>query len=194
MPTALIRRIRLASLALAASLAAGPTLSADLPGETYLRSITLGSSLTQSVDRMGHQGYELADGTPAPVDIWYRRRWTDLHVDFLTQLRPDFGILWGVSLGEAGPKYRIDPALRLGLIWQIVQRPDRDLTLSANVTLGGRLREFPCLADYGEIGGTQPVNCRYAASVLPPEETLQYLVDEAPADRLEIRLSYTIRF
>lgn len=48
------------------------------------------------------------------------------------------------------------------------------------------------MADYGEIGGMQEVNCRLAAEPIPPNETLQYLVNEP--GRNESRLSVTFEY
>jgi len=60
--------------------------------------------------------------------------------------------------------------------------------------IGGHLRERACTADYGEIGGVQRVNCRLAATPLEPRETLQYLWDERPGDRLQASVGLMFRF
>ena len=76
-----------------------------------------------------------------------------------------------------------------------VPAPSLITTLSLTVSgiFGGRLTESPCEADYGDIGGIQTVNCRLAASVLAPEETLKYLMNAAP-NRLSLSLSFSGSF
>lgn len=114
-------------------------------------------------------------------------------MDLLTQINENVGVLWGVSTGEWGEKYVIEPSLRLGLIAQVQPKPNAALSLTVTTNLGGRLLEQPCEADYGEIGGIQPVNCRLAASVLEPAETLSYLLD-VPPNRFNITLRYAASF
>ena len=60
--------------------------------------------------------------------------------------------------------------------------------------LGGTLHEKSCSADYGQIGGVQEVNCRLAASTLPPAETLRYLLNEKPYNHNQVSLMLTWRF
>jgi hypothetical protein len=50
------------------------------------------------------------------------------------------------------------------------------------------------VADYGDIGGVQSVNCRLAASELPPQETLKHLFNQAPHDRVTLNFRYSINF
>ncbi|MFD1808467.1 hypothetical protein ACFSHQ_11075 [Gemmobacter lanyuensis] len=123
---------------------------------------------TDYVTGFARGGYELSDGTPIRMRPWYRAGLRDLNVTLLTSITPDFGVMWGMGLGDRGPKYRINPSLRLGLIWQTRVGRDSWLTLRATTDLGGRIRERPCTADYGDLGGVQPVNCRLAASPCRP--------------------------
>lgn len=53
---------------------------------------------------------------------------------------------------------------------------------STFVPFGGRLKEKICIADYGDIGGVQRVNCRLEATELEPKETLKYLFNERKKD------------
>jgi hypothetical protein len=64
--------------------------------------------------------------------------------------------------------------------------------LTIQTLLGGRLREKSCTADYEEEGISE-VNCRLAASLLPPEETLNYLLDVSAQTetRITLRLQYS---
>ena len=181
---------------LAAALALGPTASqaGQFWDNTYMVGLTLGNSLSQTVDQLGTGGYELSDGTQVDFAPWYQRQWTDLHLTMLTQYSPDFGLLWGLSAGESGPKYRIYPGFQLGLLWQVFHNGNSSLTLSVSAAVAGNLEEFPCTADYGAIGGIQQVNCRLAATSLPPKDTLQYLVQAPSPDNGLVSLTYSLRF
>lgn len=161
---------------------------------TSLLDIRMGGDLNDIVRDISRGRYELSDGTPVHFRDWYNSRWTNLEVDFLTQISDDFGILWGVGTGERGKKYRIKPSVRLGAIKQFRTSEYGYLTFQATVTLGGDLKEKACIADYGEIGGVQKVNCRLAASPLPPKETLPYLLDEEPYDAIFASINYALRF
>lgn len=181
-------------LAACLSLAPMPLRANEFWDVTYLVGLTQGSSLTALVDRMSQGGYELSDATPVSFGRWYRRRWTDLHLDMMTQLSPRVGLLWGLSSGESGPKYQIHPGVKIGMIWQIYQNGNSALTLSLSTVIGGNLVEFPCIADYGAIGGVQKVNCRLAATPIPPKDTLKYLVRAQSPYMGQALLTYTIRF
>jgi hypothetical protein len=189
-----IRGARALGLAAVFAWAGTPGHAGEFWDNTYLLNLTLGSSLTEDVEKLSTGGYELADGTPVNFQYWYQRTWTDLHLQMLTQLSPDFGILWGLSAGESGPKYTIYPGVTFGVLWQIFQNGNSNLTLSLSTVRGGNLEELPCFADYGAIGGVQEVNCRLAASPIPPAQTLQYLVREISPDTGVVSLTYTIRF
>jgi hypothetical protein len=190
----LVRTTLALGLAAASGLAATTAGASEFWDNTYVVGITQGSSLTEEVDRLGAGGYELSDGTKVNFQDWYGRQWTDVHVEMLTELTKDFGVVWGLSSGESGPKYKIYPGLQIGLMWQIFQNGNSDLTLSVTEAIGGNLVELPCVADYGAVGGVQEVNCRLAATSLPPQETLQYLVNMPSPDAGLVSLSYTIRF
>jgi hypothetical protein len=146
-----------------------------------LVDIGQGRGLSDAAASLGLGGYELADGTQVRFSDWYHSDFPELHADFLTQITEDFGIIWGVGTGERGQKYSIDPSLRLGFIAQVHPNQNAVLSLTVNTTFGGKLAEETCNADYGEIGGVQEVNCRLAASELPPQETLQYLASTSPS-------------
>ncbi|MCW3782195.1 hypothetical protein OM960_11400 [Defluviimonas sp. CAU 1641] len=161
---------------------------------TQLVDARAGTSLSDIARQLGTGGYELSDGSPVAFSDWYSSSWTDLRLTWVTQVSQNFGVYWGFGTGERGPKYEIEPSLKLGLI--VLQPVSRNgmLSLSATTVIGGAFNEGTCTADYGAIGGTQTVNCRLAASVLPPEETLAYLVHEKPADRFELILRYRLSF
>lgn len=163
-------------------------------GSTRLVELRQGGELSQQAAGMRQGGYETAQGQWVDMARWYRTRWTDTHVGFMTQLDPRWGLLWGFSTGEQGSKYRIAPSLKLGLVHVVQPTRDSELSLRWTTTLGGSLRERACTADYGAIGGVQAVNCRLAASTLAPADTLAYLVRAAPRDRHTLSIEYRIRF
>jgi len=153
-----------------------------------------GTGQSRKVRGLSRQQFELADGLPADVRGWFSASWTDTELSFLTPLRRDTGIVWGFSTGERGPKYRIDPSVHLGFRYLNTMGPRTWWSFQLTTWLGGRLRERSCTADYGEIGGVQEVNCRLAASELPPAETLAYLINERPDNRTRITWRFSHDF
>lgn len=172
----------------------GPVQASDLVERTHLIGVDLGTSLSDIPRTTRSSGYELSDGTPVRFDRWYRERVPNLQIDFLTEITSDLGLLWGVGTGEYGEKYRIDPSLRVGLLYTRPVGRNGVLSLRLTTRLGGRLRERACTADYGDIGGVQRVNCRLAATPLEPSETLDFLWDEKPGDRLQASIGLVFRF
>lgn len=186
----------LAPLAAALVLAGGsaPARAYDAVDQTFFLGFKQGSRLSEQVYKLGIGSYELSGGGNVDFRRWYGQRWTDMRADFMTQLSKGAGILWGVSTGEWGQKYRIAPGFRVGVILQTEPTPTSSIGISFTTILGGRLREKSCVADYGDIGGVQEVNCRLAASTLQPAETLKYLVNMKPPDRHWVGLRYQARF
>lgn len=161
---------------------------------TYLVEVKQGSQLSMLARTLGSGGFETATGGRVDFRPWYSARWMDASITWMTQLTPNFGILHGVGTGERAQKYEIAPSLKLGVVWQTQTGRNAFLGVRATTTLGGELREKPCVADYGQIGGVQAVNCRLAASLLPPEQTLDYLVSQKPPDRHQVNVMFTWRF
>ncbi|WP_101048120.1 hypothetical protein [Macromonas nakdongensis] len=159
---------------------------------THLIDIQQGSALSRTVRGLGSGGFELAGGSAVGFQDWYRTRWTDLSLTWMTQVTENFGFIFGASTGERGPKYTIRPGLKLGMVVQTRVARDAVLSLRVTTVLGGRLKEKSCTADYGDIGGVQAVNCRLAASTLAPADTLQYLLNQKPGN--QVSLSLTWRF
>ncbi len=138
-------------------------------------------------------GYELAGGEYQSFKNWYRSETPAISVEGLTQIRSNLGINWGVSSGEFGEKYVIDPALKLGFTYVEQLSKDTDFSFAAYRFFGGGLREKKCIASYGELGASEPVNCRLAATLLAPKETLKYLIRDQDLD-WGIRLSFATKF
>lgn len=161
---------------------------------TYLVELVQGSNLTVKVRANLGAGFEMSGGGWLSFRDWYHSRWTDMRATWMTEVSPNLGVLWGASTGEAGEKYRIDPSVKLGFVYQRSLGKRALFSLRAATIFGGRLRERACTADYGEIGGVQQVNCRLAATPLDPAETLKYLYSDKPADKDSVTMQYTYFF
>lgn len=189
----LIRRLTLALVTLSGLLSQGASANAFLEN-TYLLNVTHRYHLSEIAMKLGDGGYELANGAFVDFRRWYEPKWIDVEFHMLTQLSDDFGILWGFSTGEWGEKYKIDPAFKVGAIAQRRFSPWSSMSFSATYLFRGRFNEKSCVADYGDIGGVQAVNCRLAASVAEPSETLEYLVKAKPRDKLWFGAKYQLTF
>jgi hypothetical protein len=183
-------------LALACALLIFPTFaqSQELWDRTFVLDIRTGSSRSEIATSFARGGYELDDGTPVDLGDWYTANFPDFNVQFLTSLDTDFGVIWGFSTGERGEKYRIHPGFWLGFIYRYKITTLMDLSLSAVTMLGGDFIEYDCVGDWPAFGGEQKVNCRLAATPLPPRETLRYLVRERGFRETRATLRYEIRF
>ena len=151
-------------------------------------------NLSSLADRFSRQTGGLSDGSRYSFSRYYTSDFKDLRFTMLSPINPNFGILWGFGTGEGGAKYHIEPSLKFGFLASEPVGDDGLLSLSVTTVLGGYFREGSCTANYGAIGGVQEVNCRMADSILPPSETLDYLVNQAPGDQLSISLRYRLRF
>ena len=189
--------VRTASLlALISSATAGMLFELPPYTQTHWVGVQFGTPHSQQMLNISRQGYELSNGQLVTFDRWYRSRWKDLQLTFMTQLTPQWGVLWGLGTGEQAPKYKIDRSWQLGLIFQQPLGAQSVWSVRATTRLGGRLREKTCTASYSIEGYQQPqsVNCRLAASVLKPEDTLNHLINEAPRDRFLLNIRYEHRF
>ena len=190
-------RVRASARVVAAALLAvlcQPACANVLVDSTFFLGLKQGTRLSQEVERMGRGGYELDKGAFVDFQRFYRQWWIDTRFDFMTQLNEGVGVLWGVSTGESGPKYRIAPGFKLGMIFQYKPTPASTLSFSFSGILGGRLREKTCRALYGEEADWVTVNCRLAASPLPPSDTLKYVVNMKPPEWGWLGLRYEARF
>ena len=159
---------------------------------TSLIDMHQGSPLSDRARSLGDGGYELQSGSWVSFNQWYHASWVDLHVDFLTQLTENTGILWGFGTGEKAEKYSIAPSFKLGFLTQTHPTASSTLSFSLTSTIGGNLNEKPCVADYGDLG-TYSVNCRLAATEMAPEQTLKYLVNAKP-ETMRLWLNYRVTF
>jgi hypothetical protein len=169
-------------------------LASDFLGGANLIDISMGSSRSRIALDMSIGGYELADGTQIDFEGWYTPSFPDISFTFLSEITPSLGLAWGVSIGERGEKYTIDPGLWLGVIYRVPLDRHASLVFSALTMVGGNFRESSCLADYGGIGGVQRVNCRLAATQIPPADTLQFLVNVPGTQETRFSLRYEVRF
>ena len=181
---------RRAAFLLCAVLGVSPAAAQEMT--TSIVDVHQGSSLSDRARSLGDGGYELQNGNWVSFNPWYHTNWIDMHVDFLTQITENTGILWGVGTGEHGEKYSVEPSLKLGFLAQTHPNPQSTLSLSVTSIIGGSLTEKPCVADYGDLG-TYSVNCRLAATQIAPEETLKYLVSAKP-ENMHLWLNYRVTF
>ena len=163
---------------------------------TSLIELKQGSELSDLIRVYGSGGYESANGNRIDFSYWYKpkNQWVDTKINFMTQLNKDFGILWGLSTGEQGEKYIISPSVKLGFIYKIPYETDGGIYLRLTNIFGGRLKEKSCVADYGQIGGVREVNCRLAAGVDVPEDTLRALINQRPYNQHAISVIYKLSF
>ncbi len=201
MPAPFYRLLRLLPIMAAAWVCTAPaaafeSLAApEVRASTRLFDVTVRSELSQKVRAFRDQPYELSAGALAPLEDWYRpRTLPDTVFRFLTPFGPDNGLVWGFGTGERGRKYRIDPSIHLGWAHQTWLSPRTRMGLQISAQLGGRLRERSCTADYGDIGGVTAVNCRLAATEMPPEQTLALLANTGPERRIRVHLSFSHSF
>lgn len=157
---------------------------------THLVDVSQDSRLSRQIRSLQNGGFETAGGQWVGFDRWYAPRWRDTKLTWMTQVNSSFGVTWGLSTGENAPKYTIAPGLQLGFVLQAQPHKNGHVALTASTVLGGRLREKPCTANYGDIGGVQMVNCRLAASVLEPAATLNYLYNDKPESILKLTYRY----
>jgi hypothetical protein len=157
---------------------------------TKLVEISQNHWLSRQMLSVSMGGYELAGGQRVGFDRWYKTSFSDTRVSWMTPITPQWGVIWGVSTGESGPKYSIDPSLKIGLVLSTPIDRKSWFSVKLSTVLGGRLQEKPCTADYGAIGGAQMVNCRLAASEMAPAQTLSYLLNSLPPDLHQLSISY----
>lgn len=161
---------------------------------TFLLDLRAGSVRSRRARELSYGGYELDDGTYVDFADWYTPRFPEMNLLFLTAVTPSFGLTWGLSTGERGEKYRIDPGLWLGFVYRYDISARQTLSLSAATLMGGNMREQTCRAYYRVIEDFATVNCRLAASTLPPAQTLQFLERNSGRRESRISLRYEIRF
>lgn len=173
---------------------ASPAQALEFGQVTRLTIVDHRTLLYAKIEAMKDGRYELAGGEPVDFERWYKQFWIDTSFEFITDLNQGLSVIWGFSTGERGEKYVIEPSFKIGFSTQYTINAQSALQFSAAWLIGGRLREKPCTADYGEIGGVQSVNCRLAAAPVEPAETLKYLLKESPVDRLAIGVRYQLVF
>jgi len=161
---------------------------------THLVEIAQDSELSRLASSYRDGGFETAGGQWVGFDKWYLPKWTDTRVTWMTQVSPEFGMLWGFSTGEQAEKYRISPSLKLGIVYQTKVGLNASFSVRATSVLGGRMNEKTCTANYGDIGGIEQVNCRLAASEMPPADTLKYLINALPPNRHYVWVRYVMTF
>lgn len=183
-----------AVLAATLSFSPQPVNARDFLADTYLIDLFVGSHRSTLAKNLGKGGFELATGEFFSLEAFYTPKFPQVSVLFLHQLSPSFGIIWGVGTGESAPKYKIQPSIYLGFLVQEEVFDNAFLSLKAVYPVGGRLSEYSCSGDFGEIGGIQEVNCRLAADILAPSETLNLLAQVSSEIDASVSLGFDWRF
>lgn len=193
------KRRRIGPLAIALGLWAGSSPAhalatlqegSSLGAATHLVEVAQNNRISRQVRGWQNGGFEAAGGQWVGFDRWYATHWRDTRLSWMTQINRHVGVIWGLSTGEKAPKYAIEPGLRLGFIVQAQPHRNAYVAVSGSTVMGGRLRERPCTADYGDIGGIQTVNCRLAATELEPAATLKYLYNVKPESTIQVSYRY----
>lgn len=180
-------------VALSAALSvSGPARASEFGSD--LLDFRIGGRFSSVAQRLALGGYELAQGEYVSFDQWYTPRMREISVQFLTAVAPDLGVTWGFGTGERGAKYRIQPSLQIGFIYQKEVFPNGWLSFIFDGVIGGNFSEKTCVADYGAIGGIQTVNCRYAAEPIAPSETLKFLEKRRGYTESRATLAFEFRF
>ena len=163
--------------------------------DTYFLVAEQGTNMSKKIEDIRHESIESAFGEKISFKNWYKNKynWIDSKFLWFTQVEKNTAILWGVTTGEKGEKYTIQPSLYLGFLEKYELSKNSDISLQLVFQLGGKLKEKVCIADYGEIGGIQKVNCRLAATELAPKETLKYLFNEYPKNH-QFMFKYNLIF
>ena len=191
--TFLARLVRVAFFGMAPFVLAASAWGQSADTDARLVGVEVGGLSSLAVEMAAGSG-GLSDGSRYSFGRYYDTDMRDLRVTMLSQLDDNFGIIWGFGTGEAGDKYHIEPSLKIGFVTTERISENEMMSFSISTVLWGYFREGACQADYGAIGGVQRVNCRMADSVLAPSETLDYLVNQAPADQISVSLRYNLRF
>ena len=171
-----------------------PDTNSACLAKTQVVNLSFDGYNSSTVRQAARSGFELSGGRPVDLARWYSPRFPNLTAVFVTDIGQGVSILWGGSLGEVGPKYRLGPS---GLLGVTLQRPlgrFSRVIFQLYGQYGGALRESHCIGNYGDLGGEQTVNCRLAASILPPAQTLEYLWNTAPVAQGVMKISYEFRF
>jgi hypothetical protein len=162
--------------------------------DTFLLDVYVGSHRSSVANSLSKGGYELSGGEFVDFHDWYTPVFPDTTILVLKQVSPDFGITWGVSTGEKGEKYQIHPALQIGFVYQYVPFENSTFSIKATYPFFGKMTEKTCVGYYENFGGDQVVNCRLAADIMPPEETLDYLIKLRGETDARISASFSFVF
>ena len=156
----------------------GPSQDDGIWGRSFLVDLTNGGLNSDLVRSSATAGFELSGGQQVELQRWYSPSFPNLSATFLTEVSPNLGVIWGGAMGERGEKYTLGPTATLGVVFRKSIAHNLILEMEVSGIYGGKLRERACVGNFGAIGGVQRVNCRLAASLLPPKQTLDYLWDE----------------
>lgn len=158
--------------------------------DTRLADFQIGSVFETTTTLTARRGYELENGQFQRFREWYSNSWRDVKVVLETPIGKNQWFLWGMTTGEQAEKYIVQPSLILGYQSVFAVTDHSFFTFGLMAKFGGNLEEKSCTAKYSLTEISVPVNCRLAASLLPPAQTLEYLWNIDAPDRLQIDVGY----
>jgi len=136
-----IQMFKALCVALSAALSvSGPARASEFGSD--LLDFRIGGRFSSVAQRLALGGYELAQGEYVSFDQWYTPRMREISVQFLTAVAPDMGVTWGFGTGERGAKYRIQPSLQIGFIYQKEVFPNGWLSFIFDGVIGGNFSEI----------------------------------------------------
>lgn len=170
--------------------------TASLVADTRLMEIKYDADHVQWLGSARAGGFETSTGNPVSFRPWYQNNgWRNATAAWMTPLSPSMGVIWGLGTGERAAKYSISSSVKLGFVYYSEIYKNNFISFRVSTVLGGRLKEKPCMADYGEVGGgDQAVNCRLAGTALAPSQTLQFLFNEKPYNHTQFKINYSMAF
>ncbi len=161
---------------------------------THLIEVKYDADHTKWLSPARSGGFETSQGHWVSFRPWYDNKGLrNTSLAWITQISSSFGVIWGVGTGERAAKYVITPSLKVGAVYQTQLSKNSLFSVQGTTILGGYLREKTCIGNY-DLEGEQEVNCRLAASVLPPAETLKYLYRERPYNHSQLQLQFSLQF
>ena len=140
----------------------------------------------------------LSDGSSQDLGSLYKPKNKDVEAFFITKLKQgewkedrlyQVNLLWGGSTGQESEKMYVQASAKIGFMAKIQTSEASMLTISAQTTIGGALKERACTADYG-VAGSHQVKCSMASSAMAPSETLKYLSNRSVHDATQVKVTF----
>lgn len=140
----------------------------------------------------------LSDGSSQDLSSLYRPKNKDMEAFFITKVAQgewkenrlyQVNLLWGGSTGQESEKMYVQASAKVGFMARVQTSEASMLTVSAQTTIGGALKERACTADYG-VAGSHQVKCSMASSAMAPSDTLKYLTNRSVYDATQVKVTF----